>query len=286
METADSTHPLTVAGFELAEQLDENSPILHDFANSLNQLAAGTVNLYYHRLLWLQERVPCPLTGATLTDYNRVFAEFTKYLHPSTMNGIKSAAKAWLRFLERGDEAKKIKIVSVRWLPRNPPNPEQIDQCFDACRTRREYALLHGLYSFAFRCFEASQTKASEVDLDEGKVRVWGKGGVPDYAVAWPRRDDALRSLHRHLDGRILGSIYNLEHSGIRWIITRIGNRCGVRLRPHLLRHAGASSLIKQGADIRLVQVWLRHHRIQTTMSYTHLTHYDLIARAREKEWK
>ncbi len=286
MEATVPTRPWITRELEPAKRLDGSSPVLHDFANSMNQLAAGTVRLYCKRLLWLQGRIPCPLIQATLTDFNRVFADLTKYRHPSTVNGVKSAAKAWLRFLGRDGEAAKIKIVSVRWLPRNPPNPELMDRCFDACRTARESALLHGLYSFAFRCFEASQTKASEVDMGEGKIRVWGKGGVPDYAVAWPRRDDALRSLRRHLNGRILGSIYNLEHSGIRWIVTRVGNRAGVRLRPHLLRHAGATSLIKQGADIHLIQVWLRHRRIQTTISYTHLTHYDLIARASEKKWR
>lgn len=286
MEVAVSTRPWAMQGFEPARRLDESSLVLHDFANSLNQLAAGTVKLYCKRLLWLQSRIPCPLTRATLTDFNRVFADLTKYRHPSTVNGVRSAAKAWLRFLGRGDEAREIKIVSVRWLPRNPPSPELMDRCFDACRTARESALLHGLYSFAFRCFEASQTKASEVDMGEGKIRVWGKGGVPDYAVAWPRRDEALRALHRHLNGRILGSIFNLEHSGIRWIVTRVGNRVGVRLRPHLLRHAGAASLFRQNADIYSVKTWLRHRRIETTMGYTHLTHYDLIARAREKEWR
>lgn len=267
-------------------RLDESNPTLHDFANSLSSLAAGTVNLYHKRLLWLQARIPCPLAQATLLDFNKVFADLAAQRHPSTVNGVKSSVKAWLRFLGRDDEAAKIKIVAVRWLPRNPPAPELIDKCFDACRTPRESALLHGLYSFGLRCTEASRIKTPDIDLDDGRVRVWGKGGIPDYAVAWPRRDDALRSLRRYLRDCGQGPIYNLEHSGILWIITRVGDRAGVKLRPHLLRHAGATSLIKQGADISSVQVWLRHHLIQMTMGYIHLTHRDLIVRAQEREWR
>lgn len=269
-------------------QLDEGNPTLHDFSNSLSSLAAKTVKLYSKRLLWLQARIPCPLAQATLPDFNKVFADLATHRHPSTVNGVKSSAKAWLRFLGRDDEADKIKIVAVRWLPRNPPPPEIIDKCFDVCRTPRESALLHGLYSFGLRCSEASHVRACDIDLNDGRVRVWGKGGVPDYAVAWPRRDDALRSLRRYLRdyGQGQNSIYNLEHSGILWIITRVGNRVGIKLRPHLLRHAGATSLIKQGADISSVQVWLRHRLISMTMGYIHLTHRDLIVRAQEKEWR
>lgn len=53
-----------------------------------------------------------------------------------------------------------------------------------------------------------------------------------------------------------------------------------------LLRHADATSLLKQGAGLMYVNRHLRHVRLDTTKRYLSVTKQDLITRAREREWR
>jgi integrase/recombinase XerC len=64
-----------------------------------------------------------------------------------------------------------------------------------------------------------------------------------------------------------------LSVPGIRWIISRYGERSGLgkHIHPHALRHSFATHLVNSGCDVRLVQELLGHASISTTARYAHV---------------
>ena len=151
----------------------------------------------------------------------------------------------------------------------------------------RDRALLEFLYSTGARVAEAQSTRLREIELDEGVVRVFGKGrkerlcllgGAARSAIEahLPLRDQHLRDRgvsdpgHLFLNrlGRPLSSRWMLE------AVTRHARRAGIdkHLTPHTLRHSFATHLLDHGADLRAVQELLGHANLVTTEIYTHVS--------------
>lgn len=155
-------------------------------------------------------------------------------------------------------------------------------------RARRDRAILEVLYGTGMRISELVGLSLSDLDLDGGLVRAFGKGAkeriVPLVGMAnramgewlgpsgrgameperWARRGDAEAVFLNARGGR-------LTRQGA-WLVVRAhGDRVGLgdRLTPHVLRHSCATHLLDHGADIRVVQELLGHASISTTQVYT-----------------
>ncbi|QNB10566.1 site-specific tyrosine recombinase XerD [Paraburkholderia tropica] len=148
----------------------------------------------------------------------------------------------------------------------------------------RDRTMLELMYASGLRVTELVTLKTVEVGLNEGVVRVLGKGSkerlVPfgEEASAWitrylresrpallgPRPADALFVTAR-ADGMTRQQFWH--------IIKRHAMNAGVHapLSPHTLRHAFATHLLNHGADLRVVQMLLGHSDISTTQIYTHV---------------
>jgi integrase/recombinase XerD len=148
---------------------------------------------------------------------------------------------------------------------------------------RRDRAILEVLYGCGLRVSEAVGLKISNVYLDEGFVRVVGKGNkerivpmgdmavqaVRDYlecrtAPDSPQYDDIL-FLNRF--GRSLSRVAMFN------LVKKQAVCAGVdkEISPHTFRHSFATHLIENGADLRVVQEMLGHESILTTEIYTHI---------------
>jgi integrase/recombinase XerD len=153
---------------------------------------------------------------------------------------------------------------------------------------RRDRAILEVLYGTGARIGELSGMSLSDLDLDAGLVRVFGKGSkeriVPlgRYAIValvewlgpegrphleperWKHRDDADAVFLNQRGGR-------LQRQGAWAVVRKAGDAVGLgsRLTPHVLRHSCATHMLDHGADIRTVQELLGHASISTTQVYT-----------------
>lgn len=136
------------------------------------------------------------------------------------------------------------------------------------------------------------QRKRVERALEVGELQVTRKG---DYEARLPA-EHLKREWRALLDapaasgkpwraaGEILSSSdsHMSRYCTLRRLIRSVGRAAGIRgLRPHLLRHAFATRLIRDGASVPVVQRWLGHASITTTMVYMHPDASDLTRYAR-----
>jgi len=148
----------------------------------------------------------------------------------------------------------------------------------------RERTMLELMYASGLRVSELVALKLVEVSLNDGVLRVTGKGSktrlVPfgGEARAWLERylKDARGII---LNGQVDDALFVTGRGGAMtrqmfWIlIKKHAAKAGVTgpLSPHTLRHAFATHLLNHGADLRVVQLLLGHADISTTQIYTHV---------------
>lgn len=153
----------------------------------------------------------------------------------------------------------------------------------------RNRALLEVLYGCGLRASEACGLNTPEVFLDEGFLRVFGKGSkerlVPisgkaaEALGAYLGEPRARLSLHaRDPKPQDIQAVFlnarggRLSRQSLHSIVERAGRGVGIEgLHPHTLRHSYATHMLRGGADLRVIQEILGHADISTTQVYTHI---------------
>ena len=165
---------------------------------------------------------------------------------------------------------------------------EEVNAIIDSVDTStpsgaRDRAILEILYGCGLRVSEASSLRISQVFLEEGFVRVVGKG---DKERLVPMGESAVEAFGQWLavrpepDGPQYSDIAFLNRCGkqlsrisIFKMIKKQALLAGVtkEISPHTFRHSFATHLVENGADLRAVQEMLGHESILTTEIYTHI---------------
>ncbi len=157
----------------------------------------------------------------------------------------------------------------------------------DTARALRDRAIVETLYATGVRISELVGLDRRDLDLDDGLVRVLGKGGKERIVPVGRSARDALTAYlaagrpqlarpDRSARGGGEAVILNVRGGRLSrqscWKIVRaVGERAGLsgRLSPHVLRHSCATHMLERGADIRVVQELLGHASLSTTQVYT-----------------
>jgi len=154
-------------------------------------------------------------------------------------------------------------------------------------RRARDQAILELLYGGGLRVSELCGLTGGDLDLGTGLVRVLGKGSkervvpVGDAAVAAVRAYLDLRGAPARGAPLLLAARGGALHArAVQLMLKKKLALAGLPadLTPHKLRHACATHLLSNGADLRLVQEQLGHASLSTTQIYTHLS----VARLRD----
>lgn len=150
---------------------------------------------------------------------------------------------------------------------------------------QRDAAMLETLYSAGLRVSELVGINLSDLDLEDGLVRVRGKGRKERLA---PLGSYAVTAVERWLGRRTPHE--SEQHKGGALFLNKFGKRIStrsvarmlekylkqtdldMRTSPHTLRHSFATHLLNGGADIRSVQELLGHKSLVTTQIYTHIS--------------
>ena len=148
----------------------------------------------------------------------------------------------------------------------------------------RDRTMLEMLYACGLRVTELTSLQLVQVSVNQGVVRVFGKGNKERLV---PMGEEALMWLQRYMAGPrqellkgIPSDVVFPSRRGTQmtrqtfWYRIKIyAERAGIKkdLSPHTLRHAFATHLLNHGADLRVVQMLLGHSDLSTTQIYTHV---------------
>lgn len=167
-------------------------------------------------------------------------------------------------------------------------------------RTRRAYRMLRNsalvdlLFATGVRVGEASALDLGDCSMNEAVFKIHGKGGRDRLAFAVDKNTCLIQQSHLTARMRIRSESSalflnaagrRLSTQGIAAIISRLCREAGIgrRVTPHMLRHTVATLLLRNGADVRVVQEFLGHSSIATTQRYTHVSKDHLIAVLRKR---
>lgn len=161
-------------------------------------------------------------------------------------------------------------------------------------RALRNLALVDLLFATGMRVGEVSALDVRDFFMREAVFRVQGKGGRD--RLAFIVDEETVRIQRAHMDARALiktesqslfinASGGRLSTQGITNVISRLRREARIKrhITPHMLRHTVATLLLRNGADIRVVQEFLGHASIVTTQRYTHITKEHLIRVLRKR---
>jgi integrase/recombinase XerD len=154
----------------------------------------------------------------------------------------------------------------------------------------RDLAMLELMYSCGLRCGELSGLRLPDVDLKGRCLAVTGKGRKEATVPFGERAGRALANYlafgrPRLVRGGDAGGFLFASSRGapvrsriVQDAVARHGAAAGLEraCHPHMLRHSCATHLLRNGADIRVIQALLRHEDISSTQVYTHLDVTDL----------
>lgn len=149
----------------------------------------------------------------------------------------------------------------------------------------RDRAILEVMYGCGLRASETIRLEATDVDLDRGFLRAYGKGSKERIVPLGRQAADAVRRYLRSGRPDLVGTRVEralfvnfrgakLTRQGLYKIIQRHAKAAGLdgKMSPHTLRHTFATHLLSGGCDLRSVQEMLGHADISTTQMYTHLS--------------
>lgn len=152
----------------------------------------------------------------------------------------------------------------------------------------RNYAVLDLLFATGIRVGEAASLNLDSFIEDGKTLRVQGKGRRPRLAFLVDPRSVDLQALYRatrHSIPATTDSLFlnafgtRLSTQGMANILKTLRDQTNLtrHVTPHMIRHTVATLLLRNGADIRIVQEFLGHASIATTQRYTHITKQHLL---------
>ncbi|MEE1158915.1 MAG: site-specific tyrosine recombinase [Atopobiaceae bacterium] len=261
--------------------------------------AQNTVESYRRDLArykrFLSERGKESVGAVERLDVEAFVASFAELDYAaSTAERALSAVRGMHSFMvEEGMEDKNPTLgVPMPQSPRKLPQVLSIEQARVlmeqpfACTppAQRDRAILEVLYGCGLRVSELCGLDCAEVFLDEGLLRVLGKGSkervVPVLGAAgivMRAYMDTWRPLLQRGHSSTNAVFLNqrggrLTRQAVHAICEKYGRMVGIeRLHPHTLRHSFATHLVEGGADLRVVQELLGHANIATTQIYSHV---------------
>jgi len=269
-------------------------------------------------LAWLElER---GLSSNTISAYTRDLAQYTQHLKKQGVADWDSVSESdvcgWTAHLSeaeyaRSSQARKLsairmlarhlvregirlddftELVSTPKLSRKLPEVlthNELKRMLEAPATStphglRDRAMLELFYSSGLRVSELCGILLQAINLDDGYVRVFGKGSkeriAPIGSAAVVAVRDYLAVARPHFVKTKTGSELFLSQQGkaisrkMVWVlIKQYALKAGIKkpIKPHLLRHSFATHLLEGGADLRAIQEMLGHSDISTTQIYT-----------------
>lgn len=156
----------------------------------------------------------------------------------------------------------------------------EITQLIGAARNPLERALMETLFSTGLRVTECVSLPREGVIEGDPKMTkelsIVGKGGYQRVVFFSPQALEAIGSyVQTRVDHKNL--LFPITKRTAERIVARAAASVNLKATPHTFRHSLATHLLKQGANIRIVQEMLGHRALSSTMVYTGVANKDLL---------
>jgi integrase/recombinase XerD len=248
---------------------------------------------------WLATTSSTALANAERAQISAYFSHVFPTIRATTANRKLSSMRryyGWLMLHGRREDDPCLLLKSAKRPARFPQAPveAQVEALLNAPAVDRplglrDRAMLEMMYAAGLRVSELLALKSIDVSINDGVVRVVGKG---DKERIVPIGEEAMAWLARYLRegrpallaGRMCDALFvtqNAQAMTRQWFwktIKHYARQAGLAMAisPHTLRHAFATHLLNHGADLRAVQMLLGHADISTTQVYTHVANERL----------
>lgn len=144
----------------------------------------------------------------------------------------------------------------------------------------RDRLIIELLYATGVRISELINIKVSDIDFDNKRIMVCGKGNKERIVYYGEYAEEVLKKyINEKIDNKngyllLNEKGYRISDRGIRYIIDNIMKKLSIKTRvtPHVLRHTFATDMLNNGCDIKIVQELLGHSSLRSTEVYTHVT--------------
>lgn len=288
---------------EKTAKKEENNTLLRKYKQYLQleqSLSPNTVEAYLadvDKLLAYLTLEGIHVFDVTLDDLHNFTAGLKDIgIHPRSQARILSGIRSFYKFLVLDGymEDDPTVLLESPKLGLHLPDVltvEEIDRIIAAIdlskvEGQRNRAIIETLYSCGLRVSELCDLKLSGLYLDEGFMRVEGKGSKQRLVPVSPR---AVEELRRYFEQRSEMTNIKPGHEDYVFLSFRRGTKlsrimvfhfikelvelAGVKktVSPHTFRHSFATHLLEGGANLRAIQLMLGHESIGTTEIYTHV---------------
>lgn len=271
----------------------------------------------YKQYLKLEKALSDNTVEAYLTDLDKLFAFLTLEgidfaevttdnletfsaglhdigIHPRSQARILSGIRSFYRFLVLEDYMRQdpTELLDSPQIGKHLPDVltvEEIDSLIGAIdrgsrEGQRNCAILETLYSCGLRVSELCNLKISDLYLNEGFIKVEGKGNKQRLVPISPRAVSELNDYFLVRGEKVIKPGFedyvfisnfgkNISRIMVFHIIKELANQIGLKksISPHTFRHSFATHLLEGGANLRAIQCMLGHESIGTTEIYTHI---------------
>lgn len=165
----------------------------------------------------------------------------------------------------------------------------EVQRLLSCVRTPHNHTYLTTVYTCGLRLSEALNLEVNDIDGNRGLIHVYAGKGAKDRYVPLPEKTLALLrghwKTHRHprllfpAMGRDMRGAHDAKHpmarSSVQGALRQAKAQAGIHKQGvtiHTLRHSYATHLLERGVNVRVIQRWLGHACLETTMIYLHLT--------------
>jgi integrase/recombinase XerC len=261
-----------------------------EFLRSEKQYSKHTLSAYQRDLGKFLDLVQTPLTQIRAHHIDAYVAKLHgRGLAPRSLQRNLSSVRSFFNYLVKN----RVLTANPAAASRAPKRPNKLPKVLDTDRAaqlfrftartpleKRDQAMAELLYGSGLRLSELVNVDLNDLDLQEGFIRVVGKG---NKARQVPLGSHCVVAMSNWLQCRdcpegtvAVFTTRNGRRIAPRTVQTRL-KRLGAsqlgsnELHPHMLRHSFASHLLESSSDLRAVQELLGHSDIATTQIYTHL---------------
>ncbi|MBD5237635.1 MAG: tyrosine recombinase XerD [Bacteroidales bacterium] len=288
--------------------LKDGEAILEDFKSYLGLergLSVHTLSNYavdVEHLLDFSEQHSILLNEITEEDLHYLLASLRDMgIHARSQARLISGLRAFFKFmrLEGYIDSDPTAMIEFPYLGRTLPDVlslEEIDNMIaaidpDKNESLRNEAIIETLYGSGLRVSELTGLRISRLYLEEGYMRIEGKGNKQRLVPLSPRASELIGLyMEQRLSGPVKPGnedILFLNRRGaamsrvmVFYVVRDLAAAAGIdkTVSPHTLRHSFATHLLEGGANLRAIQEMLGHESIATTEIYVHLDRSRLRA--------